>query len=160
MEPEVAAAIIGTPAVLITAVTGWLAGRAQGRSTYHGAVDAVRREAQRQAYADPYQAAVRFVDAEKAVGVATLRGGTAAIPRQRAQDSALEDLDRAAALVYLEGPEELAKIAERICWTAHLVGGRNYLPPCSTETKPVSSVSPFAPMGTEALRPRLQSPTR
>ncbi|MFI9752316.1 hypothetical protein [Streptomyces collinus] len=44
MTPEVAAALIGTPAVLITTAAGWLAGRAQSHGAYQGPVDA-RREA-------------------------------------------------------------------------------------------------------------------
>jgi hypothetical protein len=62
MEPEVIAALISTPALLVTAADAWMAGGAQSRGAYHGPVDAVRRAAQCEAYAVLYRTARRFID--------------------------------------------------------------------------------------------------
>ncbi|MFD4666415.1 hypothetical protein [Streptomyces halstedii] len=56
MAPEVIAAIIGTPSILIAATAAYAAGRAQGR----GSVDAVRRQHQRDAYAQFLDVAYTF----------------------------------------------------------------------------------------------------
>ncbi|MFE2541741.1 hypothetical protein [Actinacidiphila glaucinigra] len=124
MEPEVAAAIIGTPAVLITAATGWLAGRAQSRGSYHGAVDAVQREAQRQAYADLYRTAVHFAEAHAAVERTRGPGGGVDRDLRDEMRTALGALNHAAEMVYLEGPDKLAELAGSINWIAHALAGR------------------------------------
>ncbi|MGW3653994.1 hypothetical protein [Streptomyces sp. NPDC000878] len=52
MDPAVIAAIITTPTAVIVAAAAYAAGRAQARGAHHGPIDAVRRQHQRDAYAD------------------------------------------------------------------------------------------------------------
>ncbi|MFG3274894.1 hypothetical protein [Streptomyces luteogriseus] len=136
MESEVIAALIGTPAVLVTAAAAWAAGRVQSRGAYHGPVDAIRRTAQREAYADLYRAARRFIDAyvtaEAALQSAPV-GDHALVEEMRV---ALGVLDRAAEMVYLEGPEKLAEIAHDINHAAHMLGG-THMPAMSTGVLPL-----------------------
>ncbi|MEU0588552.1 hypothetical protein [Streptomyces sp. NPDC006132] len=132
MESEVMAALIGTPAVLVTAAAAWAAGRTQSRGAYHGPVDAVRRTAQREAYADLYRSARRFIDAFENAEEALDR-----VPRSEPDDlpsdvrelvsemrEAQDALERAADMVRLEGPESLARIADRIWDSAARLGGQ------------------------------------
>ncbi|WP_159107698.1 hypothetical protein [Streptomyces ardesiacus] len=123
MESEVVAALIATPAVLVTAAAAWMAGRVQSRGAYHGPVDAVRRTAQREAYADLYRSARHFIDAhevaEEAVSVQDSWGTTV-----RDMHRALDELEHAANMVKLEGPDTLADIADRIFESARGLGGQ------------------------------------
>jgi hypothetical protein len=126
------------PAVLITAAAGWMAGRVQSQGTYHGAVDAVRRAAQREAYADLFRAAGRFIDTYKAVELADMES----LPPVRDLASqplppsvrvaidqmydAQETLEHAVNMVRLEGPEKLAEIADRIWANSVILAGENH----------------------------------
>ncbi|MEV5801779.1 hypothetical protein [Streptomyces collinus] len=132
MESEVIAALIGTPAVLVTALAGWLAGRTQSHGTYHGAVDAARREAQSQAYADLYRTTRSFIDIYEDA-LRSLRGAPTAGPnvplpdafRQRVDElhQLVDSVEQAADMVRLVGPDNLAEIAERIWDNARKLGG-------------------------------------
>ncbi|MFF3951523.1 hypothetical protein ACFYYN_43055 [Streptomyces sp. NPDC001902] len=132
MESEVLAALIATPTVLVTAAAAWAAGRAQSRGTYHGAVDAVRREGQRQAYADLYRAANQFMRTWEAADEALMIMGPAREGMETPEEvralfpplvKAHYLVEQAADMVRLEGPEDLARLAERL-WrsTSDLVG--------------------------------------
>lgn len=113
-----------------------MAGRAQSHGAYHGPVDAVRRAAQREAYADLYRSARQFIDAwEKAEEVMRQ------VPWSERSDhppevhallremhEAQDALERAADMVRLEGPENLAKIADRIWGSAVRLGGQRLGP--------------------------------
>ena len=129
MDPEVIAALIGTPAVLVTAATGWLAGRAQSRGAYHGPVDAIRRTAQREAYADLYRSARRFIyaweEAETALDrIPAHHNGAQPLPEElREMHEAQDLLEHAVDMVRLEGPDSLAEIADRIWDSATTLGG-------------------------------------
>ncbi|MFB7161099.1 hypothetical protein [Streptomyces sp. NPDC056242] len=122
MEPEVIATLIGTPAVLVTAAAAWAAGRAQSRGTYHGTVDAVRRAAQREAYAELHRTARRFIEVHEATEVAANLDPPRVLTADR--DAALDALEHAADMVCLEGPDGLADIAERLSSNARRFGGQ------------------------------------
>ncbi|MGW6145804.1 hypothetical protein [Streptomyces sp. NPDC055140] len=118
MNSEVFTAVVGAPAVLITAAAAWAAGRSQSHGTYRGSVDAVRRASQREAYAELYRAARRFIivfDAVDFAGDRTMAGEIT---------PALDALEHAADMVSLEGPENLATLAERIFDNARRLGGQ------------------------------------
>lgn len=153
MESEVIAALIGTPAVLVTAAAAWMAGRAQSRGTYHGAVDAVRRTGQREAYANLYRFAHQFIHAWEATEEALRRMGPLReemeIPLEvralsRRVNEAQTSLEHAADMVRLEGPESLAEIAERIWRSASLLGGR-YVGPRLRRTAALFDVNITSP---------------
>ncbi|MEV6784770.1 hypothetical protein [Streptomyces sp. NPDC051098] len=110
MESEVVAALIGAPAVLITGAAAWAAGRVQGRNTYRGSVDAVRRAAQRDAYADLYRTAQSFITVARSHRTDT--------SHRDAKRAALNTLELAVGRVSLEGPDHLADIAARIAAAA------------------------------------------
>ncbi|MFI0220574.1 hypothetical protein [Streptomyces lydicus] len=57
MDPAVAAALVATPSALLAAWAAYAAGRAQARSAQRGPIDAVRRQHQRDAYAELIRAA-------------------------------------------------------------------------------------------------------
>ncbi|MFD8421037.1 hypothetical protein [Streptomyces sp. NPDC059466] len=134
MESEVITALLGTPAVLITAAAAWFAGRAQSRSAYQGPVDAVRRASQREAYVDLYRASRRFDEACKAADWAHL--GLPGDPGQKQltqevlnlldqMHEAQDALQHAMYMVCLEGPDNLAEIAVRLHNAAQQRGGSN-----------------------------------
>ncbi|MCG8971811.1 hypothetical protein [Streptomyces sp. CL12-4] len=122
MDSEVIAALIATPAVLVTAATAWMAGRVQSRGAYHGPVDAVRRTAQREAYADLYRTARYFLDAFETAenAVATRQPFESAVDEMH---TALDALEHAASMVELEGPDPLADIANRVYGNARRLAG-------------------------------------
>jgi hypothetical protein len=95
MEPEVVAALIGTPAVLITAAAAYTAGRSQSRGA-HDQADATRYTAKRQdrrkAYADLLTAA-RHLDDAVTTACQEINGFRAADPDQR--QSLVEECNRA-----------------------------------------------------------------
>ncbi|MGW2496207.1 hypothetical protein ACWCV2_17115 [Streptomyces pseudogriseolus] len=122
MESEVVAALIATPAVLVTAATAWMAGRVQSRGAYHGPVDAVRRTVQREAYADLYRTARRFIDAHE-IAEEAVAAGDAYRPAMDEMHAALDELEHAVRMVELEGPDLLADIASRIDESARRLGG-------------------------------------
>ncbi|MDH6222654.1 hypothetical protein [Streptomyces pseudovenezuelae] len=133
MESEVIAALIGTPAVLGTAVAGWLAGRAQRAGTYHGAVDAARRTAQSQAYADLFRVTRPFIgiyeSTEAALRGAPESGSGTRLPETflsgvRDLGEVLDSIEHAADMVRLEGPDSLARIADRIWDNATRLAGK------------------------------------
>jgi hypothetical protein len=118
MHSEVFTAIVGAPAVLVTAAAAWAAGRTQSRGTYHGSVDAVRRASQREAYAELYRTARRFITVFEAVDL----GGDRTLRSEISP--ALDALEHAADMVSLEGPENLAVLADRIYTNARILGGQ------------------------------------
>lgn len=111
-----------------------VAGRTQGRGTYHGSVDAVRRTAQREVYADLYRATRRFIDAQDLVYNTLTHEHSLSValddlaPALRAlveeMHDSLDAVEDAADMVRLEGPERLAEIADGIVEVAQVLGGQ------------------------------------
>lgn len=127
------AALIGAPAVVVTAIAAWSAGRASGRGAHRGPVDAVRRAAQRDAYSALLAAARRLeqaVDASNAV----LPDRRPVVDDEEAREAA-RALQDAADLVFLEGPDaltgptELLLSAGKHVYAASLVWGNPLGPP-------------------------------
>lgn len=135
MDPAIAAALISSPVALLAAGAAYGAGLVQGRGAYRGPVDAVRRQHQRDAYA-------AFLTEANAFFSKTLWGNCAQqassqlgislrdeARRQEINRRALriqsevptEPLKLAAAVVQLEGPENIAAIAREIENHAHNV---------------------------------------
>lgn len=110
MAPEVIAALVGIPAVLVTAAAAYAAGRAQARSAYQGPVDSVRRQHQRDAYARLLTAVHEF---EKAAYTAVAARGE---PGElfAGVEAAEESYWHAEAVVSLEGPTELLRPVDEI----------------------------------------------
>ncbi|MGW7595005.1 hypothetical protein [Streptomyces asiaticus] len=141
MESEVLAALVGMPAVLVTAAAAWAAGRVQSHGSYHGSVDAVRRAAQREAYAELYRTAHRFIVAFELAEARESHGGDrSAVEQMHALE---DDLEHAVSMVSLEGPDSLADIAERILSSAVGLGGQR--------TPWGSWMLPFDPNSSEGL---------
>ncbi|GAA1311218.1 MULTISPECIES: hypothetical protein [Streptomyces] len=130
MDPAVLAAIIPTPIALLAAGAAYAAGHIQGRSAYRGAVDAVRRQHQRDAYAAFLSAIRDYADqteigacqdaARRQVGVGPFQEEDDAarerVYRRASQIRAavpLEPVRSAAAVIDLEGPKEVADLAQR-----------------------------------------------
>jgi hypothetical protein len=67
MDPAVTAAIITTPTAVIAAAAAYAAGRAQARGAHRGPVDAVRRQHQRDAYAEFLRAALSYQNSTQQV---------------------------------------------------------------------------------------------
>ncbi|MEU3443972.1 hypothetical protein ABZ755_26835 [Streptomyces griseoincarnatus] len=105
MEPEVIAALVGTPAILVTAAAAFAAGRAQARS----AVDAVRRKDQRDTYARLPHHVRKFLLAMPPV-VGTPSSRQAEVVLQRLNEAIIE-LEDGALQVELEGPHDVADAA-------------------------------------------------
>ncbi|MGW2100393.1 hypothetical protein ACWCPX_22355 [Streptomyces olivaceoviridis] len=61
MDPAVTAALITTPTAVLAAAAAYAAGRAQARSAHRGPVDAVRRQHQRDAYAELARATLSYL---------------------------------------------------------------------------------------------------
>lgn len=61
MDPAIIAALITTPTAVIAAAAAYAAGRSQARAAHHGPIDAVRRQHQRDAYADLTRAAWSYL---------------------------------------------------------------------------------------------------
>lgn len=135
MEPEVIAALVGTPTVLVASAAAWFAGRAQARGAYHGAVDAVRRAAQREAYADLYRSARRFISAWEQVRAAVSRVPFPPSPPLPSMPpphvnklwnellEAMDVLENAVDMVRLEGPDNIAQLADRIWDSSRRLSG-------------------------------------
>lgn len=135
MDPAVVAALISSPVALLAATAAYGAGRVQGRGAYRGPVDAVRRQHQRDAYADLLTAANSYmrqtmwaecsVQACAQLGISYPPGERRDEAGRRAcriqADVSPEPLRLAAAVVHLEGPEHIAEIAHRIENHAHSV---------------------------------------
>ncbi|MFB7188656.1 hypothetical protein ACFCZT_25820 [Streptomyces sp. NPDC056230] len=135
MDPAITAALISTPVALFAAAAAYGAGRVQGRATYQGPVDAVRRQHQRDAYAALLGTAnsyVRQTNWGECSRQACDRLGICYPPRERREEAdrqacrvraevPIEPLRLAAAVVELEGPEQIAAIAGRIENAAHSV---------------------------------------
>lgn len=108
MEAEVMAALVGTPAILVTAATAFAAGRTQAR----GAVDAVRRKDQRDTYAQlPHDVRKFLLAMPPVVGTPSRRQARVAL--QHLNDAMVE-LEDGALQVELEGPQEVADAAYAI----------------------------------------------
>lgn len=67
MDPAVAAALVATPSALLAALAAYTAGRAQARSAQRAPIDAVRRQHQRDAYAELIRAAWAYVGSTEKV---------------------------------------------------------------------------------------------
>ncbi|MDX3067151.1 hypothetical protein PV518_34105 [Streptomyces sp. ND04-05B] len=67
MDPSIAAALITTPTTVLAAAAAYAAGRAQARSAHRGPVDAVRRQQQRDAYAELTRAARSYLASTETV---------------------------------------------------------------------------------------------
>ncbi|MCW8382430.1 hypothetical protein [Streptomyces justiciae] len=67
MDPAVAAALITTPTAVLASAAAYAAGRAQARSAHRGPVDAVRRQHQRDAYAELSRAALSYLSSTRSV---------------------------------------------------------------------------------------------
>jgi hypothetical protein len=112
MDPAVAAALIATPTAALAAVAAYAAGRAQGRA----AVDAVRRQHQREAYAALNIAARRYWrdTAERATKPRVHRDLHLA-----GEDlPSVADVNEAVVMVALEGPDHLGTLAECVAMSA------------------------------------------
>ncbi|MFF3329032.1 hypothetical protein ACFYWX_05640 [Streptomyces sp. NPDC002888] len=120
MDPAVTAALITTPTAILAAAAAYAAGSAQRR----GSVDAVRRQQQREVYAAFLTAARRHkADIAEALAHATeiqlaRAAGEPLSPAEEEQrreaiaaTARANPLDEPAALVFLEGPDELAYAA-------------------------------------------------
>ncbi|MGW2258736.1 hypothetical protein ACWCXE_12935 [Streptomyces sp. NPDC001780] len=105
MEAEVMAALVGTPAVLVTAAAAFAAGRAQARS----AVDAVRRKDQRDTYARLPHHVRKFLLAKPPIAGTPSRQQADEV-LQRLNDAMIE-LEDGALQVELEGPADVADAA-------------------------------------------------
>lgn len=105
MEAEVIAALVGTPAILVTAAAAFAAGRAQAR----GAVDAVRRKDQRDTYARLPHHVRKFLLAMPPV-IGTPSSRQAEVVLQRLNEAIIE-LEDGALQVELEGPHDVADAA-------------------------------------------------
>jgi hypothetical protein len=135
------AALIGAPAVIVTAIAAWSAGRASGRGAHRGPVDAVRRAAQRDAYSALLAAARRLeqaVDASNAI----LPDRRPVVDTQEARQ-AVTALPHAGDLVLLEGPDALTGPTERLLsaeeqiYAASLVWGNPLGPPTQYDAETV-----------------------
>ncbi|MEU4617846.1 hypothetical protein [Streptomyces umbrinus] len=120
MDPAVTAALITTPTAILAAAAAYAAGSAQGR----GSVDAVRRQQQREVYAAFLTAARRHrADIEEAlthaaeIQLARAAGEPLSPEEEDQRRQVIADtaqagpLDEPAALVFLEGPDDLAYAA-------------------------------------------------
>ncbi|MEV6654806.1 hypothetical protein [Streptomyces sp. NPDC051219] len=103
MDPAVVAALIAVPTAVVAATAAYAAGRAQAHGAHRGPVDAVRREAQREAY-------LAFVTAARSFS------------RDDRIPDDLEALRETCAAVELEGPKRIADLARHVvsCAESHL----------------------------------------
>ncbi|WP_437008126.1 hypothetical protein [Streptomyces sp. enrichment culture] len=129
MDPQVIAAVVASPTALIAAAAAYVAGRHQGRGAHRGPVYAVRRQHQRDAYADFLQAAETYAyGTRRTVTIAQARAeiansaGTvdpadvnarAVVLRAEAAESD-ETLRATLPGVQLEGPEHIAALAQEV----------------------------------------------
>lgn len=122
MACEVIAALVGVPAVLVTAAAAYAAGRAQARSAYaagqaqahsayQGPIDSVRRQHQREAYAQLLAAVHEFEKAAFAAVCARPGEAGELFARVEAEE---EKYWYADAVVSLEGPTQLLPSADRV----------------------------------------------
>jgi hypothetical protein len=116
MDASVIAALITTPTAVLAAGAAYAAGRAQGR----GSVNAIRRQHQRESYADLVGAAHALVRE-----VRTWKEGetTLAVAKERIRNLQPE-VDRAAAIVSLEGPSHLQTFIDTVGMSALIIGDR------------------------------------
>ncbi|CAM5318591.1 hypothetical protein [Streptomyces chartreusis] len=126
MDPAVAAAIIGVPVAIAAAGAAYAAGRAQGRGTHRGAVDAVRRQHQRDAYAAMLKAARAYLKSVYAHWTAFDAGRVSGSPPQGLDEvmvalAALstDELQDAAATVELEGTPKVILAVDRLMIAVH-----------------------------------------
>lgn len=132
MDSAVVAALVTTPTAVLAAGAAYAAGRAQARAAHRGPVDAVRRQHQRDAYATFLTAANSYADKtsdamcqSEAARVAGSEWDSLDIPQHlhraeviRAAVSA-DPLRAPCAVVYLEGPERVSELAEKVQRVAH-----------------------------------------
>lgn len=125
MDPAIAAALIATPTALVAAVAAYVAGQSQARAAHRGAVDAVRRQHQREVYVAFHTAATKYHDVLNVPVRLTSAGrlpadlpldfpptaGGAEVFRIAIKDALttpLADLRRPGAAVELEGPDSVS----------------------------------------------------
>ncbi|MFB8025956.1 MULTISPECIES: hypothetical protein [unclassified Streptomyces] len=130
MESEVVAALIASPVALTAAVAAYAAGKAQGRGT----VDSVRRTSQRESYAHLLATAYTFNRAAEEVfrpwGDPSGPQPTPEILEEGTERifEALRQITEAAALVTLDGPPHIAKLARNIITRGEILGLRTGFP--------------------------------
>jgi hypothetical protein len=116
MDPAVIAALVTTPTAILAAGAAYAAGRAQSR----GSVDAVRRQHQRESYAD-------LVRAAHALAREVERWGDEQTPllvaKERMRDLQ-EKVDRAAAIASLEGPSHLETVIDTLSLSALITAAK------------------------------------
>lgn len=127
MDSAIVAALISAPVTVVAAGAAFAAGRVQGRGAYHGPVDAVRRQHQREAYARLVSAAQTYVrQTTRPLVLQELIREDATQARQMGEQALLERVhDRcsnadaspvqdAVALITIEGPHEVAVLANNV----------------------------------------------
>ncbi|QDO42908.1 hypothetical protein FNV62_36480 [Streptomyces sp. RLB3-17] len=130
MDPAVIAALVSAPTAVLAAAAAYAAGKAQGRAS----LDAVRRQAQRDAYAQFLEAAYAFSTSSRwpscvaRVERELTESGTSSdaegIYRRAAElrvGVSIGPLHLASIVVGLEGPEQVAAVASELVRRAHAV---------------------------------------
>ncbi|MEU6160004.1 hypothetical protein [Streptomyces sp. NPDC047130] len=114
MDPAVIAALVAAPATVVAAAAAFAAGRAQARGAHRGPVDAVRRQHQRDAYASLLVALNAYFDETRPLAnmLATGRSHAGNHPSDLILEVAVSDIRTARVVVSLEGPDEVAEVAE------------------------------------------------
>ncbi|MFE5160007.1 hypothetical protein ACFRNT_16085 [Streptomyces sp. NPDC056697] len=130
MDPAVIAALVSAPTAVLAAAAAYAAGKAQGRAS----LDAVRRQAQRDAYAQFLDAAYAFstssrwpscvARAERELAESGASPDTEGIHRRAAElrvGVSIGPLHLANIVVGLEGPVHVAAVAGEVVRRAHAV---------------------------------------
>ncbi|WP_328632824.1 hypothetical protein [Streptomyces sp. NBC_00356] len=116
MDASVIAALITTPTAVLAAGAAFAAGRVQGR----GSVDAVRRQHQRESYADLVGAAHALLREVKTWH----EGDTALTVAQVRIRNLQQEVERAAVIASLEGPSHLQTFINTIEMSAIIIEDR------------------------------------
>ncbi|MGW5030767.1 hypothetical protein ACWEQW_05730 [Streptomyces nigra] len=135
MDPAVTAAVIAVPVGLVSAAAAYAGARSQARSAHRGAVDAVRRQHQRDAYAafltacNAYVAATAWTTCFEQTWTEVSPGPTshpsdeqlAALTSTRIAAVSVDEMTRTGAVVDLEGPDHISAAARITLGTARMV---------------------------------------
>ncbi|MEV4937606.1 hypothetical protein [Streptomyces zaomyceticus] len=148
MDPAVTAALIAAPVAIIAAAAAYAAGRAQARGARLGPVDAVRRQHQRDAYANFAIAARAFADSTSPSASHVIRAAgqdPSALTRDQRitlaatlrRTTQMSDLTSTYMILALEGPPKIADLAAAITEAAVNVRVTvNRVPPAMTSDPP------------------------
>ncbi|WP_371788106.1 hypothetical protein OG404_09145 [Streptomyces griseoaurantiacus] len=130
MDPAVIAALVSAPTAVLAAAAAYAAGKAQGRAS----LDAVRRQAQRDAYAQFLEAAYAFstssrwpscmARAEHELAESGTSSDTEGVYRRAAElrvGVSIGPLHLASIVITLEGPGQVAAVAGELVRRAHAV---------------------------------------